>query len=279
MVQGPAESFIGDNNDLAMALNMVLPIMFFLAREERRPLVRRALWATFSLTLIAIPFTYSRGGMVGLAVVGTLLLFRTRAKAAVVPACLALVLVFWALAPETWVARMQTIKSYEEDQSAMSRFTSWRLGYLIAADRPVTGGGFRVYLTKQTYDRYMPDWSGVVLNAHSIYFLVLAEHGWIGLALFLLLIGAVMLRLRQLRRLRRTKPELEWISNYADMLRISMLGYLISGAFINLAYFDLAYQFMVIAALLAHLARPEASTGSDTAPAITRTGELKPCAV
>ena len=69
MVLGPEGSFIGDNNGLALALNMTLPILFFLAREEQRIWLRKLLHAIFFLTILAVIFTYSRGGFLGLAVV------------------------------------------------------------------------------------------------------------------------------------------------------------------------------------------------------------------
>src|SRR5713226_3714472 len=39
-VWGPPDSFIGDNNDMALSLNMSLPMLFFMAQDEENRLLR-----------------------------------------------------------------------------------------------------------------------------------------------------------------------------------------------------------------------------------------------
>src|SRR5207249_5209381 len=79
-VLGPDGSFIGDNNGLSLGLNMTLPLLFFLAREEQRRWVRWLLRATFVFSVVSVLLTYSRAGFLGLVVVGIALLMRTRWK-------------------------------------------------------------------------------------------------------------------------------------------------------------------------------------------------------
>jgi putative inorganic carbon (HCO3(-)) transporter len=69
LVLGPEGAFIGDNNGLALGLNMNLPILLFLAREEQRIWLRKLLHVIFFFSISAVMFTYSRGGFLGLAVV------------------------------------------------------------------------------------------------------------------------------------------------------------------------------------------------------------------
>ncbi len=45
-----------------------------------------------------------------------------------------------------------------------------------------------------------------------------------------------------------------WINNYAQMLQISFLGYLASGMFLSMCYFDLFYHLVIITAVLKKLA-------------------------
>jgi hypothetical protein len=42
----------------------------------------------------------------------------------------------------------------------------------------------------------------------------------------------------------------KWIANYALPLEIGIWGYVVSGAFLSLAYFDLFYCYVAIAAIL-----------------------------
>jgi hypothetical protein len=64
---------------------------------------------------------------------------------------------------------MQTITNHEEDRAVIGRFEAWKEAYEIASNR-FLGGGFEA-LAGGT-------------DAHSIYFEVLAEHGFVGLGLF-----------------------------------------------------------------------------------------------
>jgi len=64
-------------------------------------------------------------------------------------------------------------------------------------------------------------------------------------------------RLAKLRRLVKKRPNLAWVSSYAHMLQASIVAYLVSGAFLSVAYFDLAYQLFIIVVVLDRLAEQE----------------------
>lgn len=268
MVLGPPSSFFEANTELALVLNMSLPILLYLAREEERRWRRRLLWAAFFLTMLAVPFTYSRGGVLGLAVVLAVLFLKARRRLVLIPLVMAGLLAFALFTPEKWVARMQTLENYEVDESANLRLMSWRVAMLIAADRPVSGGGFRVFVDRATYDIYLPEYPrSFGHDAHSIYFNLLGEHGYVGLGLFLVLVGLVLVRLHQLRRLAKRAPDLGWIGNYAHMIQASVLAYLATGAFLSVAYFDLAYQLFILVPVL-HALAAQATPAVDAHPAV-----------
>jgi probable O-glycosylation ligase (exosortase A-associated) len=65
-IYGPPKSFIADNNDLALALVMVLPIFLYLAIEEKNWKYKSILITGGVSCLFSTVFTYSRGGMLGL---------------------------------------------------------------------------------------------------------------------------------------------------------------------------------------------------------------------
>jgi len=136
----PGETFISTNNALALALNMCLPILLVLAREERRWWLRMLLYASFFFSILAVLFTYSRGGFLGLlTVLVVLLLNRKNFLYALVAASVVYVAAFY-FAPPRWMARMETIENYEADGSAQGRLVAWRVGAMLAADRPLVGG-------------------------------------------------------------------------------------------------------------------------------------------
>ena len=57
---------IGENNSLATAFVMMLPLAFALARTEEQRMLRRGAQAIVVFAFAAIVFTFSRGGFLGL---------------------------------------------------------------------------------------------------------------------------------------------------------------------------------------------------------------------
>jgi probable O-glycosylation ligase (exosortase A-associated) len=267
MVLGPPGSFFEANNEMALVLNMTLPILYALAREEERFWPRRLLWIAFGLTAVAAPFTYSRAGVLGLAVVMAFLFLKTRRRLLVLPIIGLAVFGLFRFAPESWTERMQTLEHVEDDGSGQMRLMSWTVGYRIVGDRPVVGGGFKVFVHRETYDIYLPEYPRPFgHDAHSIYFNLLGEHGWVGLGLFAALMLCCFGTLRRLRKLGDSDPSFAWMSNYALMLQACLVGYLVNGAFISAAYFDLAWQLIIVIGVLNGLSR-QTVPGMAEAPA------------
>jgi probable O-glycosylation ligase (exosortase A-associated) len=79
-VYGPDDTMIGDNNDLGVALTMMLPMLLYLARRYQNPYIKLFIQATIMLTVIADLFTYSRGALVALCAMGITILLRSRQK-------------------------------------------------------------------------------------------------------------------------------------------------------------------------------------------------------
>jgi probable O-glycosylation ligase (exosortase A-associated) len=255
-VRGPEGSFISGEGDFALALNMTLPLLFYLARDEENKKLKIILNSMFILSIISVIFTYRRGGFLGLAVVIFILLLRSNKK--IVTASifsLALVVVPYFI-PEKWFARMETIKTYHEDRSAIGRINAWKTALNVAEDRPLVGAGFDG-LTGDTIDIYSPDPAVTAADVHSIYFEVLGEHGFIAFGLFILLLLSAMLNLQKLRKTFKNNPSSKWISNYAEMLQVSLIAYMVGGAFLGRAYFDLFYHLIVIGVILKVFARRE----------------------
>ena len=256
MVQGaPGSVFLSSNNYLALALNMCLPMFLWLAREEQRPWLKLTLYAAFFTSMVSVLFTYSRGGVLGLAVVLAVMFLNRRNVWVLAASGLILLVAVIFIAPARWIERMDTIAHYEQDTSAMARLTAWQVSLKLARDYPVVGGGFKVFWRPETWAVYAPDLPEGSRDAHSIYFNLLGEHGWIGLGLFVTLVVFTFGTLRRLRRLGRKTPALQWVSNYASMLRVGIIGYLVTGAFLSVAYFDLAYHFFILVPILDRVAR------------------------
>src|SRR4030095_1085396 len=102
-----------------------------------------------------------------------------------------------------------------------------------------------VYLT------YSPDekWN-TVQDAHSIYFQVMAEHGFLGFAVYMGVIVSSLVALRSIMSQTRRRPALKLHHDMAQMIEVSLLGFLIVGAFLSMSYFALFFPLIAITALL-----------------------------
>lgn len=243
-VQGPGNSFIGGNNELALALVMTIPLVRYLQLQEKNRLIKLALTAAMPLLAIAALGSQSRGALLGLALTGLIFWMKSRKKFGTAVLVVIAVVLITLIMPESWYARMSTIETYQQDESALGRLNAWGTA-LNAANHRVFGCGFEMW-HEAVYALYGPDPTNV-RDAHSIYFKVLGEHGWIGLGLFLLLLGLTWLKCRSMVRIAKGRPGAGWARDLGSMLQTSMIGYMSAGAFLGLCYFDYIYHLIVIA--------------------------------
>jgi probable O-glycosylation ligase (exosortase A-associated) len=252
-VWGPADSFIEDNNALALALIMTLPLMRYLHLNAKNAIIKFGLLGVMLLTAVAVLGTQSRGGMLGLVAMVIFLVLKSRHRALFGMLIIISAFTLYNFMPPSWHDRMASISNYEKDQSAQGRIRAWVYSYRLAKERPLVGGGFSPYSEEQ-YKRLGVDasyWQG----AHSIYFQNLAEHGFIGLALFLILGFAVFRRLSKIIKVAKKNTEMYWARDLAAMMQVSMFGYAISGTFLELAGFDYIYQIVAMTMILATLVK------------------------
>lgn len=263
----------GDNNHLALILVMLLPFLFYLFVHLRNGLARWGFAGAALLTTLAVLATGSRGGFVGLFLVAVALVLTTKRRwlALVIVAVGATVVL--NSATDEWVERMQTIKTAEADASFMGRVAAWKVSSAIAVENPVFGGGFRAVQSKPIWDRFQssqgllgfvdtPQLSRSGVAAHSIWFEVMGDQGFVGLFLFMLLIGNVVLVRRAVwQKARALGRQHAWAGDLADAVAISMLAFVVTGSLLSAAYFELPYLcMMVMECLRQHLTRVAAAT-------------------
>ena len=258
-VRGPDNSFISGEGDFALALNMILPILFFQARNESKKWLKLSLYACFLGSIISIIFTFRRGGFLALAVVIFLLLLKSNRRIIAGILVAAAILSAPYIITDKWFNRMDTIETYEEDASAMGRINAWRLAWNAALDNPLTGTGFKG-LDWGAGARYLyaPDNNGPIAGGiHSIYFEMLGEQGFIAFSIYILLLLSILVSMQKLKWKFKNIKSCSWICNYADMLQVSILAYMAGGVFLGRAYFDLFYHLVIIGVLVKVFARRE----------------------
>lgn len=264
-VWGPEKSFIAGNNELAFALVVVMPLAWYFYEQYYRSYkwVRYGLPVVGALTVLSILGSQSRGAF--LAVAAMLVVFWLRARRKLMPTLLIAVGAVAALAfmPSDWTERMQSIQEYQLDKSAQGRINAWKTAINLANDQPIMGGGFRTF-TPEVFARYAPDPTNV-RDVHSIYFEVLGEQGYVGLALYLLMGIAVLVTCSRIIGLAKRYRDLSWAADLARMAQVSFIGYAVGGAFLGLAYFDLPYTIMALVACTYAVVREQIRTAEEKA--------------
>ena len=254
---GPG-GFIGDENDLALGCTTALPFAFFGFEWLRG--WRRWLCLGLAILLIsAIIASFSRGGFVGLVGAAAYCFYASRHKWRLLAAGLVAALAFVLLAPPTYMDEIRTIRDTREG-TALTRRYLWTTAYRMWRANPILGvGGGNFNFRAGEYQPRTGDWTRDLLErswsgttVHSLYFQVLAELGLAGVLLYLLVVGRHFYLLGRLRAAMRRDPRappdlVREVELYSSGLTSAMVGFLVAGAFLSVAYYPYPWYLSGIA--------------------------------
>lgn len=247
-VWGPPGSFIEGNNELALALTIVLPLMIFLRGEVKNSWGRHLMTAAMVCIGFSILGSHSRGAFLAIIVMALFLGLKSSRPLLMPMVTIAILGVLAAFMPDSWTNRMSTIQSHE-DNSAQSRLQTWRMIWNLALHRPINGGGFDI-ATPEVWATYAVEPWTRAYSPHSIYFQALGEHGFVGLFLFLA-IGISTWRLcSKIIREAKGRADLQWAVRLLRSIQISLMCFATGGTFLNLVNYDLPYYLAGIVALV-----------------------------
>ena len=254
-IEGIPGSRLRDRNELALALNMTLPLVVFLLTQSKSKWLKLVLMGAVVFNVIAIIGSYSRGGLLALIVVSGYFFLQSKRKLLVSIFLVIGVAIGSSFVSDEWTGRMDTIETMDQDNSFLGRVVAWKQAVLMAADNPIFGAGFKagqnqslwlLYETEFHYLDFIVDTSHYQADrpkaAHSIYFQVLGDQGFAGLLIFL---GILLLAYRKLVWLTLHADD-EWIIALARMLKVSLVAYCVGGAALSLPYFDLSFAIFAL---------------------------------
>lgn len=271
-VWGPPMSMVEGNNELAVGLIMLIPLMAYLYQISRHRALRWFLLFAMIASGLAVLGTHSRGAFLAIGAMVFMLGIKSKRYVLLTTLLLGLLLAAGILfMPEHWTERMRSIADYQQDISAMQRIYAWKTLWAMALDRPLVGGGFATD-TLLVFMRYAPagfeaHFAHITPVAHSIYFQALGEHGFPGLALYLAL-GVFTWRTAS-RLARETAGDAEfrdWVPMLMKSIQVSIVGFAVGGAFLNLLHFDVHYYiiaFVVLVDATVREHRRDAATATD----------------
>lgn len=254
----PGNAMLSSNNYLGMALVMVLPLLVEIMKDFTKRWQKYLMSGVIALSAVGTVLTYSRGALLGLVVVIFVMTIRSAHRLKLIILAVPLIAVGLVMfAPEKLTERAETIETYEQDASAMQRIRAWQAAWYIALESPFSGAGF-AFESQAVADRwfsYLPEsgvdeLGGFVHVAHSSYFQILGTQGFVAFFMFMFLLFFMLYKCQQLIKRTKKTPDKAWIANYAKGIQIGTIGYMVSGAFLNAAFFDLVYAFVAIIAML-----------------------------
>jgi probable O-glycosylation ligase (exosortase A-associated) len=262
-------SLLGDPNDLSLVL--LFPISFSVAYLLSPGMSwQNRVFGLLSaiIILIAILDTKSRGGLLGAAAVFAVFALRT-IKSRVVTIGIG-VLGAMALFALAGISARQSGGAAEAgmvDESAAGRLYAWQAAFRMALDHPLFGVGIDNF--PGNFYFYTSQWEGFAKAVHSTWFGVMAETGFVGFALFIVLVGATVRRsfaaLRVLDRLRAQGVAMN-LEAYAiaQAVLAGLASFIVSGSFLTQGFTWPLYILLSLALSVTRFAdRMEAGDADD----------------
>jgi len=255
-VYGPPGSQIGGNNEFAVALAMTIPLLVLWLRQTNDRALRWTLIGAITLCYIAAVTSWSRAALITLAVMSALLVWHSKRKYASILLVALGVAVAAVNLPEKWLARMETIATYQQDQSFQGRQEAWRQGLQYLQRNPWMGSGFDGWRAVTAQVRGGGDVG--VLDWHSAYVEIAVEHGIPGLLLWGTLLGGTMIGLWRMAHQGKRIGD-AWMSDYGGMLCAALAAYMAGGLTLGITYWELLFQLLALSIVALRLTRSPAT--------------------
>lgn len=234
-VEGYDAGLTSNPNDLALMLNLILPLSLALLLAARTSTARAWLLVVVALQVSCVIVTFSRAGFITLAVVFTLFVWRLlrRGRVAWSAALLGVGLVSLALVPSGYMERMGTITDIDSDvtRSAQTRWGDTRAALEFVRTHPVIGAGIGMNALAVNEIRGAT-WTLV----HNAYLEHAVELGLPGLVLFLLLVVTCLRTVRRVRWRAQAHGDLDELSWLAEGLCIAIVAFAVAAFFHPVAY-------------------------------------------
>jgi putative inorganic carbon (HCO3(-)) transporter len=211
---GPPGSDIVDSNAIALALVMTLPLLHQIQQGAGPRALRRILVLAMALCVLATIGSGSRGAMLAMGALAGYYWWRRARRPRLAAALLCTAPLLMLLVP-----------GQEPDGQVQARLDAWRVATELALGH-LPGGGF------------------AQAPAQSIYFQMLGEQGFPGLALYLATGILAWRSASAIVEASADRADLAWASSLATAAQASLAAFAVGGAFVSLAYFDVPYYLV-----------------------------------
>jgi hypothetical protein len=264
--QGP----LGDPNYYAQIMLIVLPLALFRFWNESSRWLRAFAAVASGFILCGVLLSYSRGAFLTLVLLIFILMFMRYVRPFQVVVFVLFLVILIALFVPNYQQRMETIlggkglffkdAAVRPDYVTRSRATEMRAAFAVFADHPLLGVGPGQYAPFYSVSYQLKPEVAVVhipktRRAHNLYLEMAAETGLIGLTIFMSIILVVLYGLLRARRgWAHRRPDL---CNIATALGLSIIAYLGTSVFLQLAYERYHWFLLAVAGAALHIFRSE----------------------
>jgi putative inorganic carbon (hco3(-)) transporter len=258
---------IGEQNRYAQVMLMLLPLALFRFWGERSTALRLLALVAAAVVAAGVALAFSRGAAVGFVLMLLIMVFLGNIKVYQLAGFLLASILLLVAIPQ-YSARLISIPnaialfsdsevSSEEaqpDGAIRGRATSMIAAALVFADHPVLGVGpgmFRYYSREYGNPLGLRFLEGD-REAHSLYLGLAADHGLLGLLIFL---AILYLTLRGLNRARlRWAQAQPLLASLTTSFFLALIAYMTTGIFLHLAYARYFGLILGLAGAAAHMA-------------------------
>ena len=253
--------FVGDGNDFAWSLTIFSPLSLYFIKESRSIFTKVSAAFMGTVILGGIILTGSRGATIAVAAVFTFLALMGKQKVLKVGFLCILAIVVMSVAPGTYKERIESIGNYQDDSSSKGRLMAWKAAIQMAIDYPLgVGPGNFPSIYGRFYREKFADHTVWAANRwirpHSIYFLVMAEHGFLGLVLILYLLFQIFWQNHKTRSFLLSCRSNQAVSPFlTTCLQGSIVGFCAGGVFLGGLYYPAIYLLSALTLGVSNIAR------------------------
>jgi O-antigen ligase len=263
-VAGSIGGLFGNPNDMALNMVTFLPLGVAVALYRGKPALRMLGVVGAAAMAMAMVFSKSRGGTVGMIAMLLVLMYQLRrvrpgVAVAIVVASLAAV----PFLPASFTERMASIFDAESDPtgSREARKTLLREGWETFLSNPITGVGLGQFTNYKPEEREEA-WR----QTHNAPLQVASELGILGIAIFGFIVwhainaGVVAKRAIRAARRRARKAgqadagrdgdDLDWLEFHAGIIIAAVTGWFVAANFASVAYYWTFYLMLGLAAAI-----------------------------
>jgi probable O-glycosylation ligase (exosortase A-associated) len=241
---------LSDNNTLALALAMGVPLGWYAKDLIGSAAVRFSLLVSVMLTIAGVVFTYSRGAAIALAAAFLVVILHSRRRILLVAGLAILALPSVYLVKDSYVGRMESLngaQTAEQDRSVLERMEALRVGARIWEDYPLIGVGFGSDNQRMLWYRYAnTSLYRTPLVVHNTYLQMMVDSGIFALLVYVSLLGGAIVMMEiSVRRLKRAESPL---CACPLAIEAALVTFAVGSTFLTRITFDFAYFLLMMGA-------------------------------